>query len=244
VSMLASNRLSAYSAALGGLALAAPVGAAVQNLPPQLIEAQEDSPGSGLFIYDANIDVDGDGSDDYSVFGFYSTTGGYGYIGLSGLPTGDYGLPYNQTAAQEIDYSYYALPLEDGDPVSGSLDFANFVYLYQQDFFGPDLLDFFEQRGFVGLRFDIPGGSPHFGCVELTVTDVNGSGAPDLQIVGGVFDDVTDTPVTCEAAGVTGPQPLPEPVAVPVNGLVFWLGAFLAGGVMLYSGYRRRKQRA
>lgn len=230
------RRLRNYSAAIGSLAVAAPALGAVEDIQLQTVEGTESS--TDFFTYSGSLDLDGDGTEDFSVFGFYSTAGDYGYIDLSGDSTSDPDLPYNLGHAEynASAYSYVAIPLEAGETVDESTGaYTSFFRVFGHQ---PDYEEFFEQRGFVGVNFDIPGNSPHFGCMEILVEDDNGDGAPDLQVVGGVYDDDPETAVDCASRGFVPP----EPRTVPVNGLTFWLTALLAGGAMLYSGQRRRRR--
>lgn len=227
------QRLMRYTAAVGSLAAAGTAAGAEQDIPEQVIEGD---PG-GFFA--APVDINGDGVFNFYVMGSQGYAG-YSYLGIYGLGTGDTDFPYNQIA-QFYDGSvgsFFVEALDEGQTVDASLDFSSsFGFIWRE--YTPAYEVFNGQPGFIGMRFDIPGNSPHFACVEIMVDDVTDNGAQDLHILGGVFEDESDAPVQCRG----DVPPTVAPVAVPVNGLVFWLTAFLAGGVMLYTGRRRRKQR-
>ncbi len=230
--MSSKQRLMRYTAAIGSLAAAGSAVSAVQPIPEQIIEGV---PGGS--IWQEAVDLNGDGVNNFGV-SISNSAYGYSYLAISGLSTGNMDFPYNQVASFYDGSSFFAEKLDGNDLVDGDLDFSsNFITIWRE--FPPAYEEFNGQRGFIGIRFDIPGNSPHFACVEITVDDVSGNGAQDLHILGGVFDDETDVPVLCPGEDVPPPA---APIAVPVNGLAFWLTALLAGGVMLYTGRRRRKQ--
>lgn len=239
---LPEKRLTHYSAAIGSLVAAGSAAAAVQDVPPQSVESNQGDP--GFYTYSGSLDVDGDGVNDFNVSGFYDTSQGeQGYISVSGLFTDDNDLPYNQVHAEYNGYvgAYVGIPMTAGETVDGTLPYSVFnISLHRVGQGGDDYEAFLEQRGFLGVEFDIPAESPHFGCMDIEITDSNTDGAPDLVVHGGVYDDLTDTPVDCAStSGGSGP---PEAVAVPANGLVFWLTAAMLGGALLYNGQRRRRQ--
>jgi len=226
------QRLVRYSTAVGSLAFVGTAAGAVQDIPEQIVEGEPEG-----FAFE-QIDLNGDGVENYTVH-ISNSSYGYSYLAITGQPTGNTDFPYNQIARFYDGGTYLAEQFDEGDLIDGSLDFSSgFTFIWNESF--PLFEDFLEQRGFIGLRFDIPGESPHFACVEITVDDVTGNNARDLHILGGVFEDESDVPVECRGEA----PPTVEPLAVPVNGLVFWLTALLAGGVMLYTGRRRRKQAA
>lgn len=228
---ITKKRLAQYSSALGTLVVAGQAVAAEQAITPQNFVFTDG--GGGFFSLSGSLDVNGDSVIDYYVFGFYYN--GSGYISLSDSFNGGV-LPYNQIVAQYDGYGNNATALAGGSTVDGSLSFVNAsitTYVFKEN--DPnDFLDFLQSRGFIGLNFDIPGNSPHFACMEILVEDTNADGAPDLQVLGGVFEDVTATPVVCPVAAI-----LPE--AVPISGVTAPLSVGLLGA-LLYNGRRRRNK--
>ncbi len=89
----------------------------------------------------------------------------------------------------------------------GATDFGNFV--------DPDF------SGFLGVRFDIPGGSPHFGWVEVEVNaDIS-----QLTIYGWGYETEANTAILAGAGQES--QPVPEPatlltLAMGVAGIYAW----------------------
>ncbi len=228
--MSSKQRLIRYSTAVGSLAVVGTAAGAVQDIPEQIIEGEPEG------LASEQLDLNGDGIDNFTVH-ISNSSAGYSYLAITGNPTSDPYLPDNAIARFYDGSSFLAEQFDEGDLIDGSLDFSSgFTFIWNEFF--PVYEEFFEQRGYIGLRFDIPGESPHYACVEITVDDVTGNDARDLHILGGVFEDESEVPVECRGEA----PPTVEPLAVPVNGLVFWLTALLAGGVMLYTGRRRRKQ--
>lgn len=71
--------------------------------------------------------------------------------------------------------------------------------------------DFFEARGWLGLYFEIPGGSPHFGFLDLEGT------TDALHVHGGGFESQANTPI--RTASEPGSLAL---LALGAGGLTAW----------------------
>jgi hypothetical protein len=79
------------------------------------------------------------------------------------------------------------------------------------------LNNFVGTRGYAGVVFDIPGGSPHFGYLDIAV-------AADLSsatLYGGAYESLASTPIQV---------PVPEPSSL----------VLLAGGAASPAWWRRR----
>jgi hypothetical protein len=79
--------------------------------------------------------------------------------------------------------------------------------------------------GYVGLKFDIPGGSTHYGWAQVTVVD--DGGLHQVKVLDWAYESAADTAITAGA--------VPEPQE---TALVMLLGA---AGVAAYREHRRRK---
>ncbi len=143
---------------------------------------------------DYEFDIDGDGIDDLRM----RDNGYFGYL-LSWV-----------TLAQEQTN----LIKRDGD-IDGYSVAANVV---PGGAVGPDItgwdsygwLDYFGgTRGYAGVVFDIPGGSPHFGYIDISVAADRSS----ATLYGGAYESAANTPIRA---------PVPEPGSL----------ALLAGGAL------------
>jgi hypothetical protein len=92
---------------------------------------------------------------------------------------------------------------------------------------GPDYSGWLEEttldlfsgtRGYAGVVFDIPGGSPHFAYLDISI-DPND---PSLTLYGGAYESHANTPIQV---------PVPEPASL----------VFLASGAMGLAAWRRRR---
>jgi hypothetical protein len=164
-----------------------------------------------------NLDVNHDGTPEYtftrnsSPFGFENDLNTYGnqVVGVV-VPGG----PKPGT---------YAQLLHSGELIDGSQSFVGGPsVILSGNFFGSTYGDFYNNSGFAGLRFSLPGESGvHYGWAEL-----NDSGG-DLTLVA--FGYETDQDV-----GVTTPSVAPEPGTL----------ALLAAGAVGVVAMRRRKKAA
>ena len=141
-----------------------------------------------------DIDIDGDGNDDYSLSGYF----GFSIDGMG----------INQVVAELSTYlaaiisagETIDIPFSGGRRGSAGLD------------------NFFGTRGFLGVDFDIPGGSSHFGYLDVEID----AGQTELTIHGGAYESEPDTGIVAGA--------IPEP-----SGL-----AMLATGAVALASWRRR----
>jgi hypothetical protein len=82
-------------------------------------------------------------------------------------------------------------------------------------------LDLFSgMRGYAGVEFDIPGGSPHFAYLDISIEPDDSS----LTLYGGAYESLANTPIQ---------TPIPEPGAL----------VLLAGGAAGLAAWRRRSGR-
>lgn len=169
------RQLAAYSVAAGATvvgmeaASAAPVPFSVYGGGPYTLEFG----GTPWF------DLNGDGYYDLEVANYLGASGGW----VRGLRTGN----VVDTAAVRLYSSDYlttvigAGELIDGSSVGG------------MGFVPRGYLDLFEgTRGFVGFRFDIPGGSPHFGYLDVSVNTSDQT----VTIFGGAYESETGVGIT------------------------------------------------
>jgi len=94
------------------------------------------------------------------------------------------------------------------------------------------LLDSFEgsgvllgNRGLIGLRFEIPGGSPHYGLLDIQ--GISDGGDSRLIVYGGLWEDQPNTPISFDSS-------VPEPSTLTLLAL----GAVATGALVA----RRRAQ--
>ena len=122
----------------------------------------------------------------------------------------------------------HALFLNAGDaidvPLFDELSFDGFL----DGFVGLD-------PGFVGVRFDIPGGSPHFGWIEVEY--VRDSDPDHLTIYGWGYETVSGVGIQA-GAGITTNLPPPPPAIPEPNTLAL----LMLGAAGVYS-WRRRQQK-
>jgi hypothetical protein len=81
--------------------------------------------------------------------------------------------------------------------------------------------NFIGTRGYAGIVFDIPGGSPHFGYLDIAIS----ADSRTLTLYGGAYESLANTPIQV---------PVPEPASL----------VFLAGGAAGLAAWRRRRGRA
>jgi hypothetical protein len=146
-----------------------------------------------------SFDIDGDGTRDFylqgNYFGPFEFGDWYryftGYLGLNRIMnTG--GLAAAVPSGGMI-----------GPDTSGWLDEAT--------------LDLFAgTRGYAGVVFEIPGGSPHFAYLDISVE------GEDLTLYGGAYESLPNTPIQV---------PVPEPASL----------VLLAGGAAGLAAWRRRR---
>jgi hypothetical protein len=196
--MKLARRVAAYSAA----ALATSVvsdrasGAVVPYTPPGGTQVLENSNGQFYDIF--QMDIDGDGQLDFELYGYF------------GFNARDLGSGSNRIIEDSFN-EYFARLIAPGETIDfGSLPLASDA--------GMD--NFIGTRGFVGLRFDIPGGSIHFGYLDVEVDSDN----EFLTLYGGAYESVAEMPIT---------TPVPEPAAL----------GLLATGAAGLAAWRSRRRR-
>ncbi|QDV74298.1 PEP-CTERM sorting domain-containing protein [Botrimarina mediterranea] len=198
-----SRYLAAYSvAAASGAILADEAAAAVIpiNLPGggPLVIGDADP---GVNYQSVNLDIDGDGVDD---FRFKS------YVGVD--ITDD--LHYLNGVI--LDYMAFSVRyLNAGDLIDDALTIDNGYQVLRLD---GSFDNFTGTRGYAAVRFDIPGGSPHYGYLDVAVND---SGS-QLTLFGGAYESVSGVGIRAGA--------VPEPAGL----------GLLAMGAAGVAAWRRR----
>jgi hypothetical protein len=185
-----ARKLAAYSAAAGGMTALADsaVAAVIPYTPPGgplLFETHGDHT-----LPEFSIDVDGDGLTDFELRSYLS-------FALTGGPM--------NFPLHEVPTSLFAAIVPAGETIGPDPRFAN-EYAHLGNFVGT--------RGFVGLKFDIPGGSPHYGFLDV---EIAASGF-QLTLHGGAYESQADTPIV---AGVPEPGSLGL-LALGAGGLAAW----------------------
>jgi hypothetical protein len=149
----------------------------------------------------ADFDINGDGIDDFYIYD-------YSYFGYFGLGGADY---LTQTETNLVmGEGYLATNVAPGatvGPNTTTWDFSS------------SLDNFLGTRGYAGVVFDIPGGSPHFGYLDISVAADRSS----ATLYGGAYESQANTPIT---------TPVPEPSSL----------ALLAGGAASLAVWRRRRE--
>ncbi len=194
-----SRRLAAYSLAAGaGVATTDRAAAApIPFVPPGgpiVVEANYSN-----IDYNVPVDIDGDGGVDYGA-------ASYAYFGnvLSFVLEGY--IDSNRINRLMVATESRLVVIAPGGAVGPS---AGLVYSSR------GFLDnFVDNRGYAGLLFDIPGGSPHFAYLDVEVK----SATQQLFIYGGAYESEASTAIT---------TPVPEPhglclLAAGAAGLVAW----------------------
>jgi len=183
------RRLMQYSAAVGALAASGPLLAEPQPISPVFLEGTEVAP--GVFSINGSIDVTGDGTAEMNVFGTFNYNNNDGYVFLSGTPG-------NYIARTFVSGGYVAQAFAPDDEVDGTHSSWNdLTYLFSRNWSEPpdgDFETFLNERGFVGLRFQLPETGTVYGCMETRLVL---SGGLDLAVRGGLYEDVAGEPVTC-----------------------------------------------
>jgi len=185
-----ARKLAAYSAAaVAATALADR--AQAEPIPytppggPQTFES------TGINVINFDIDLDGDGQFDF----FLQAYLGFRLISLQGTT--------NQVQL-DPNVSSMAWIVPAGETIGPEFTSSNT---------GGGLDQFIGTRGFVGVQFDIPGGSPHFGYLDIEIDNEE----QFLTLYGGAYESQADTPITT----------VPEPsslglLALGAAGLAAW----------------------
>jgi hypothetical protein len=148
--------------------------------------------------YYTAVNIDGDGQIDFFIEDL-------SYFGSFHL----YGWPSYQTNLIMNDGSL-AMPIAPGSSVGpDATGWPNTV----------SLDSFLGTRGYAGVVFDIPGGSPHFAYLDIEIS-VDRS---VLTFYGGAYESQANTPIQV---------PIPEPASL----------ALLAGGAVSLAAWRRRRE--
>jgi hypothetical protein len=187
---------SSLAAGLGLLTAAETEAAVVPFTPPGGPVAVHPYTSSGPWYY--HFDIDGDGTND---FGVYDS----GYFGDYSIT---YSWPQYETNFIMNDGSTAAVVAPGGSIGPDTTGWSNIL----------SLDGFLGTRGYAGVVFDIPGGSPHFGYLDLAMAADRSS----LTLYGGAYQSQANTPIRAGA--------VPEPASL----------ALLAGGAAGLAAWRRR----
>lgn len=204
-------KLASYSsAAVGAFALASDVeGAIIPYIPDPTGRPVVLGLGDSF-----DIDVDGDQIVDYTI-----DVVSHNYLGAMGAL-------FEIAGATTSGFQNLASHNYDDPDLGNYVGFANYHDVAGYEI-GPDVRgwhdrapifstaseagDFFGARGWLGLYFEIPGGSPHFGFLDL-------EGTPDsLYVHGGGFESQANTPI--RTASEPGSLAL---LALGAGGLAAW----------------------
>jgi hypothetical protein len=157
------------------------------------------------YLYDdphiLRFDIDGDGVDDFNIYAEF-------YFGNFGIANGV--LTSELTNLIMNDGSLAAIVAPGGTVGPDSSGWPNRVRLDNFD----------GTRGYAGVVFDIPGGSPHFGYLDIAVAADRSS----LTLYGGAYESIANTPIT---------TPVPEPAPL----------LLLSSGAAGLAAWRRRNDR-
>jgi hypothetical protein len=199
-----AGKLAATSSLAAGLGLltAAETDAAVVPFTPAggPVTINPNYTGSSSNWY-YSIDIDGDG--DYD-FWLYDST----YYG-------DYRIRYSGTEQYDTSFimhdgSLAAIVAPGGSVGTDTTGWDNDL----------SLDNFLSTRGYAGVVFEIPGGSPHFGYLDLAMAADRSS----LTLYGGAYESQANTPIRAGA--------VPEPASL----------ALLTGGAAGLAAWRRRNR--
>jgi hypothetical protein len=137
------------------------------------------SSSAGPHIY--RFDIDGDGSNDFVLANDF-------YFGDYEIA---YAFPTELTSRIMNDGGVAAIVAPGGTVGPDSTGWPNRASL--ENFDGT--------RGYAGVVFDIPGGSPHFGYLDIAIAADRSS----LTLYGGAYESLPSTPIM---------TPVPEPVSL------------------------------
>ncbi len=181
------RRLIGYSIAASAMA-AGSAGAEIQNVGTFIIEGSTGNPAFSSF--GGSIDLNGNGSDNFSVFGYINFDQDSGYVAISPWPD-------NYVVNELVAGGYLVSSFSPGDVIDGDLAFGGYSHLFVRDWssFEQDYEAFLNQRGFFG--FAIPGADEgiDFACVDIQV-NLKGS-VFSAEIRGGLINTESGEAVTC-----------------------------------------------
>ncbi len=182
------RRLIGYSIAASALA-AGSAGAEIQNVETFIIEGTETST-PDMFVLSGTIDLTGNGTDNFSIFGLFDYANDRGYASLSPI-SGNY------VAREPFGGGYVVSAFSPGDTIDGDLSFGGFTTLFERDYFNldDDYEPFLNQRGFAGLRLSGDTGNSLFACLDFQVI-VRGGGF-SAEIRSGLINTESGEAVTC-----------------------------------------------
>ena len=183
-------------------------------------------PGTDGFYY--NLDIDGDGTDDFWVGGTWSADSSAVLASIGTIGSGGVFVEYNGKVP-------FVMPIAAGTTIGPDLEddatgreFNYFGWLFSETR-TPDSLIPFNELVYIGLQFDAGNdGLLNYGYLQLIINA--NSPVSGYTIQGGVFQSANNTAITTPAA-----------TAVPEPGT---LSLLAAGAVGLAALRRRRKTRA
>ena len=181
------RRLIGYSLAASARA-AGSAGAEIQEIGTFIIEGTTSN--QETYLLSGQIDLNGNGSNNFSVFGLFNYAQDSGYVSIA---------PWsgNYVASEWFAGGYVVSRFNPGDTIDADLSYREFTEIFLRDYFGfdDDYEVFLNQRGFVG--FSIPGedGGTDFACVDFQV-NLRGGGF-SAEIRGGVINTASGEAATC-----------------------------------------------
>jgi hypothetical protein len=172
----------------------------VPYVPPGGPQTVENLNGGFPGVSKFDIDLDGDGQYDFVLDGYL------GFVFRTPSFSGE-----NQVLLQpDSIVSYLAAIVAPGETIGP---------VFVDSYYWSQLGNFIGTRGFFGVRFDIPGGSPHFGYLDIAIDSTQEL----ATLYGGGYESEPNAPIT---------TPVPEP-----SGL-----ALLALGAAGLAAWRNRKR--
>ncbi|TVR98915.1 MAG: hypothetical protein EA418_00680 [Wenzhouxiangellaceae bacterium] len=181
------RRLIGYSIAASALT-AGSAGAEIQEVGTFIIEGSTGNP--AFSVLSASIDLNDDGSDNFSVFGYIDFDQNSGYVAIS--PRSN-----NYVASESVAGGYVVSNFGPGDTIDSDLTFGDYSHFFVRDWFGfeDDYEPFLNQRGFFG--FSMPGadGGIDFACVDFQLNLKEGAFSAEIR--GGLINTESGEAAIC-----------------------------------------------
>jgi hypothetical protein len=159
-----------------------------------------ETPAPGSVTVDFNLDIDGDSISDFRLQSYLGTN-------IRSLS--------NPLSLNEIITDYMTFDvrfLSAGEMIDDNLTIDNGFEVLETY---AEFDNFIDTRGFVGVQFDIPGGSPHFAYLDIGVDQPGNK----LTLYGGAYE--SESGVGIEAGAIPEPSGLGL-LAMGAAGLATW----------------------